>query len=76
MKITLEFAEKLLEPALQKHLETGVKMQDYVRSAVLYFNDTLRLNKEGWIIGSTKDAHHAQKLCVIEPLTYLPPEQV
>lgn len=51
MKITVDYGEYLLKPALEAHLEHGISMQDYVRTAVSYYNNCLQRQKDGKVVG-------------------------
>lgn len=46
MKVTITFQEEI-QPAVQRHLEQGTSVQDYVRAAVNYFNEMLKVEESG-----------------------------
>lgn len=37
MKITIEIDDTLLAPAIQEHLETGKPVQEYIKSAMSFY---------------------------------------
>lgn len=51
MRITVELDDSLLQPALDLHLNTGIKMQDYVIGAIQFYNECRALEAEGRSIG-------------------------
>lgn len=46
MKVTINFGDEL-EPAVQNHLSGGESVQDYIRAAVRFFNEALRVVRSG-----------------------------
>lgn len=50
MKVNIEFGAEL-EPVVQQHLETGVSVQNYVRAAVVLFNEMRAAEVAGRRVG-------------------------
>lgn len=47
MKVTIDFDDCEIQPALQLHLSKGYSVQGYVKAALGYFNDMLNAEKGG-----------------------------
>ena len=57
MKITIDFDENILKPALQEHLETGKPMQEYISNAVSFYNECRSIEKAGHALGYGKEEY-------------------
>lgn len=47
MKVTIDFPSEIIEPAVQLHLDEGVKVQEYVIAAVKYFTAARAIEADG-----------------------------
>lgn len=70
MKVTINFGEEI-NSAVQKHLETGVKVQDYVSAAVRFFNDMLRVESQENAVGFGDKSRFSTYNTVASPFNYL-----
>ena len=71
MRVTIEFDEDELAPVIQTHLETGIRVQDYIRCSVDFFNDVLAKEKGGAAIGCGDKSRFASYNTVISPTSLL-----
>lgn len=47
MKVTIDFEDDIIAPAIQEHLETGTTVQNYIQAAMLFFNTCKEHVKKG-----------------------------
>lgn len=70
MRITLEL-DKEIQDALQLHLDTEHKIQDYIRSALRYFNTMRQFEIQGNKCGYGDKNRFASYNTIVSPETYL-----
>jgi hypothetical protein len=70
MKVTLNIDEEL-QPALEHHLETGIPVQVYIKSALRYFNTMLIAEKTGSKCGYGDSSRFKNYNTEISPTLYL-----
>jgi hypothetical protein len=70
MKITIEF-DKELQEAIQRHLNGGPSVQNYVKSALRYFSDMLRIEEKGNKCGFGEANRFKQYNSEVSPTNYL-----
>lgn len=70
MKVTINFGEEI-NPAMQRHLETGEKVQDYISAAPKFFNDMLRMESQGNTVRFGDSKRFSPYNTVASPLNYL-----
>lgn len=51
MKVTIDFNESSIKPAIEMHLTQGIKVQDYIENAVIYFSKMLLHESSGMKCG-------------------------
>lgn len=71
MKVTIDFGPEL-DSAVQRHLEDGTSVQAYIRGAVTFFNDALKIAADGkHKVGYGDAIRFTQYNTELPPLKYL-----
>lgn len=70
MKIYINLDEEI-QPALQRHLESGESVQEYIRAALRFFNDAMKNEQTGYIIGFGHKDRFKQYNTEMSPTQYL-----
>jgi hypothetical protein len=69
--VTLEFEGDELKPAVDYHLETGCKVQDYIKAAIRFFEDMRKRELAGQAVGWGDNQNFARYNTKVSPTDYL-----
>jgi len=70
MKVTIDFGNEI-DPAIQRHLEKGESVQSYIKASLEFFNNLLRIECSGKMVGYGDASVFTKYNTKVSPSNYL-----